>query len=194
MTAVHIGIDPGTDKSGIVSLFPDSEKVEFPGVVENGEMISACEEIVHAAAVRFPAGVPVHVGVEMIASYGMPVGQSVFETLLWIGHFITKFPALAAPVRIKKVFRIQVKSHLCHSAKAKDANVRQALIDLFPATGGGKIPQIGTKSERGPLYGVSSHAWAALGVAVTARDTWDSLNGFGMISDPLQAHFTDRPQ
>ena len=44
----------------------------------------------------------------------------------------------------------------------------QALLDLFPRTGGGATPQIGTKGKPGPLYGVSSHAWAALGVAVTA--------------------------
>lgn len=44
-----------------------------------------------------------------------------------------------------------------------------ALLDLFPRTGGGATPQIGTKAKPGPLYGVSSHAWAALGVAVTAK-------------------------
>ena len=50
-----------------------------------------------------------------------------------------------------------------------DPNVRQAIIDLFPPTGGGKCAQIGTKGQPGPLYGVSSHAWPALGVALTAQ-------------------------
>ncbi|MNY62967.1 hypothetical protein D3C86_1998680 [compost metagenome] len=61
-----------------------------------------------------------------------------------------------------------MKLHLCKTPRAKDANVRQALLDMFPRTGGGKTPQIGTKAQPGPLFGVSSHAWAALGVAVTA--------------------------
>ena len=57
--------------------------------------------------------------------------------------------------------------HLCNSVRAKDSNVRQALLDRFPATGGGKTPQIGTKSKPGPLYGFSKDMWAALGVALT---------------------------
>jgi len=61
--------------------------------------------------------------------------------------------------------------HLCKNNRAKDANIRQALLDRFPATGGGKAPQIGTKKQPGPLYGVTSHLWSALAVAVTWADT-----------------------
>jgi len=60
--------------------------------------------------------------------------------------------------------------NLCGVMKAKDGNIRQALIDRFPATGGGKIPQIGTKAKPGPLYGFSRDKWAALAVAVTFQD------------------------
>jgi hypothetical protein len=62
--------------------------------------------------------------------------------------------------------RATVKAHLCRSAKAKDSNVRQALIDLF----GGKENAIGTKKTPGPLYGISGDVWAALAVAVTWYD------------------------
>jgi hypothetical protein len=106
------------------------------------------------------------VAIEMIASYGMPVGREVFETCVWIGRFQQ---ALESPGTAELVYRKDVKLHLCGSPRAKDGNVRQALIDLFPATGGGKTPQIGTKKQPGPLYGMSSHAWAALGVAITAK-------------------------
>lgn len=102
--------------------------------------------------------------IEMIASYGMPVGKEVFETCVWIGRFIQSWGD-STPVKL--VYRKDVKMRLCGSMKAKDANIRQALIDLFPATGGGKTPQIGTKSKPGPLYGVSTHIWPALAVAVT---------------------------
>ncbi|RXN88219.1 hypothetical protein C7R54_15615 [Achromobacter aloeverae] len=104
------------------------------------------------------------VAIEMIASYGMPVGKEVFETCLWIGRFVQ---ALETPEEARLLYRKDVKMHLCGTTKAKDANVRQALLDLFPRTGGGKTPQIGTKKQPGPLYGVSTHAWPALGVAVT---------------------------
>jgi hypothetical protein len=62
-----------------------------------------------------------------------------------------------------------VKSYLCGSQQAKDANIRQALINLYPPTGGGKVPQIGVQGNEGPLYGIKSHMWAALGVAATVR-------------------------
>jgi hypothetical protein len=50
-----------------------------------------------------------------------------------------------------------------------DKHVRQAILDRFPGTGGGKTPQIGTKKQPGPLYGVKGHMWAALAVALTAE-------------------------
>jgi hypothetical protein len=43
--------------------------------------------------------------------------------------------------------------------KAKDANIRQALID--------KIGPQGTKKDPGPTYGISKDVWSALAIAVT---------------------------
>jgi hypothetical protein len=65
------------------------------------------------------------------------------------------------PPEVRLVYRKDVKLLLCGSPRAKDANIRQALLDLLG-------PQ-GTKAKPGPTYGVKSHAWAALGVAVTAQ-------------------------
>jgi hypothetical protein len=104
----------------------------------------------------------------MIASYGMAVGREVFETCVWIGRFTQ---AWHAPAAVELVYRQDVKLHLCGNPRARDANIRQALLDLFPRAGGGKTPQIGTKAKPGPLYGVSSHAWPALAVAITALET-----------------------
>ena len=95
----------------------------------------------------------------------MAVGREVFETCVWIGRFQQ---AWRDPGAVELVYRKDVKLHLCGTNKAKDANVRQALLDMFPRTGGGATPQVGTKHQPGPLYGVSSHAWPALGVAITA--------------------------
>lgn len=102
---------------------------------------------------------------EWIQSMGMAVGKSVFDTCRWIGVFEAKAESLGIPMHL--VYRRDVKMHLCGSTKAKDGNVRQAILDLYPATGGGKTPQIGTKSQPGPLYGITSHAWAALGLGLT---------------------------
>src|SRR5699024_5972970 len=99
--------------------------------------------------------------VEMIASDGMPVGREVFETCLWIGRFIQ------AAGGAELVYRRDVKLHLCGSARAKDANIRQALIDRF---GPGREKAIGIKAQPGPLYGFKRDMWAALAVAVTYAD------------------------
>lgn len=149
-----VAIDPGTTQSGWV-IFADG-RVHDSGVMQNSEMVAWL-------ATRADSGA--RLAIEMIASYGMAVGREVFETCVWIGRFKQ---AWHSPDSVLLVYRKDVKLHLCGTTKAKDPNVRQALIDLFPATGGGKTPQIGTKGQPGPLYGVSSHAWPALGVAITA--------------------------
>lgn len=147
-----LAIDPGTTESGWC-LYNGSVVISS-GVLKNDDMLSKVEDSVDD-----------RLAIEMIASYGMAVGREVFETCVWIGRFKQ---AWRDPDAVELVYRKDVKMHLCGTTKAKDPNVRQALIDLFPAVGGGKTPQIGTKGQPGPLYGVSSHAWPALGVAVTA--------------------------
>jgi hypothetical protein len=152
-----LAIDPGTTESGWV-LYDGSRVVES-GVKTNAAMLGYLSLVPREHEMRL--------AIEMIASYGMPVGKEVFETCVWIGRFKQ---AWHSPDAVQLVYRKDVKLHLCGTTKAKDPNVRQALIDLFAPTGGGKTPQIGTKSQPGPLYGVSSHAWPALGVAITVSD------------------------
>lgn len=151
---IVLALDPGTTETGWV-LF-DGVKVEDSGVMLNTELLESLSKMPNNGQ---------DLAIEMIASYGMPVGREVFETCVWIGRFQQ---AWHTPDAVRLIYRKDVKLHLCGTPRAKDPNVRQAIIDLFPATGGGKTPQIGTKSQPGPLYGVSSHAWPALGVAITA--------------------------
>jgi hypothetical protein len=105
--------------------------------------------------------------IEGMQSFGMSVGQDVLDTCVWIGRFVETWVRKtgAEPVI---VYRKQVKYQLCSSIVAKDANVRQALLDRF---GPGRSRAIGTIRNRGPLYGISGHVWQALAVAVTAVET-----------------------
>lgn len=147
-----LALDPGTDETGFV-LF-DGERVEQSGVARNPDVFALLEL----------APVGAQLAIEMVASYGMPVGREVFETCVWIGRFQQ---AWREPDAVCLVYRRDVKLHLCGSARAKDANIRAALLDRF---GPGKDKAVGRKAAPGPLYGVASHAWAALGVAVTAAE------------------------
>lgn len=167
-----LAIDPGTKQSGYVLL--DERYVCGSGVVPNNEMGNIID-----------GGGFDHLAIEMIASYGMAVGREVFETCVWIGRFIECY---RDPDAVRLIYRKDVKLHLCGTSKAKDANIRQALLDMFPATGGGKTPQVGTKGQPGPLFGVTSHAWSALAVAVTAQH---QLNAIHPITPPTQVRIVD---
>ncbi len=78
--------------------------------------------------------------IEMIASYGMPVGKEVFETCVWIGRFTEV--GIYANVQTEYVYRKDEKMNICHSMKAKDSNIRQALIDRFGEVGTKNNPRL----------------------------------------------------
>jgi hypothetical protein len=149
-----LGIDPGPVQSGWVVL--DGDKViECSADTDNDDtMLSVIATYSKC-----------YLAIEQIASYGMAVGASTFETVYWSGRFaeawLRECPYLNQ--RVIRIPRIDVKMHLCHDSRAKDANIRRALID--------KLGPPGTKKAQGPTYGVKSHAWAALAVAVTAAET-----------------------
>src|SRR3972149_1434047 len=71
-----LGIDPGNEKSAYVLW--DGERVHDKNTVKN-------ESILDLAGIAKSENCAV--GIEMISSYGMPVGKEVFETCVWIGRF-----------------------------------------------------------------------------------------------------------
>lgn len=96
--------------------------------------------------------------IEQVEGFGMAVGREVFETVHWAG----RFHQAALPTTVAMVTRKAVKLHLCGNLRAKDPNIRQALIDRF----GGPA----SIRKGGPLYGVSKDVWSALALAVTYAD------------------------
>lgn len=141
-----LAIDPGTEQSGWVLLRDGA--VEDSGVHKN-----------HDVLLWVQAGQDADVlAIEMMRARGMPTSNDEFKTLVWIGRFQQ---AWRDPEAVRLVYRQDVKLHVCGSMKAKDANIRAALLD--------QVGPQGKKSAPGPTFGVKSHAWAALGVAVTAR-------------------------
>lgn len=152
-------IDPGTEQSALLVL--EGDVVRAAEILPNEQILRHLRPV-SRDAVLWPRGPGDVLAVEMIASYGMAIGRETFETCLWIGRFIERWGGAH-----EKVYRKDVKMHLCHSMRAKDANIRQALLDRF---GPGKKAAVGTKTAPGPLYGVRTHLWAALAVAVTFQD------------------------
>lgn len=101
---------------------------------------------------------------ERVRSFGMPAGAELFETCENVGRF--QQIAETNSLRWHWLTRGEVKVALCGTARAKDANIRQALLDRY----GGKENAIGKKKTPGPLYGVTADVWAALAVAVVWQD------------------------
>ncbi len=154
-----LAIDPGSEKSAYVVY--NKGLIINCGIRENEDM---------AETISGGWGLVDHFAIEMVASYGMPVGKTVFETCVWIGRFIQAWGD-----DYTKIYRkTDVCMHLCHSTRAKDSNIRQAIIDRYSPSGGGKTPQIGIKSKPGPLYGVSKDIWSALAVAITYSEIYES--------------------
>lgn len=147
---IYIGIDPGPEMSAYCEIETQLNHIRILGKekISNNGMLVKCNE--------WPTK-GTKIGIEMIASYGMPVGKEVFETCLWIGRFIERIGKVP-----EYIYRREEKINLCGSMKAKDANIRQALIDRFG------VP--GTKKNPGVTYGFAKDTWAALAVAVTLMD------------------------
>lgn len=148
-----IGLDPGPGDSAVVVWNGDTVEVTRMG--PNSDIMGY---------LRTWRGGGVPLAIEKIASYGMAVGAEVFETCVWTGRFMEAYGGAT------RITRGEVKMHLCHTMKAKDTNVRQAILDRF----GGKDKAIGTKSSPGPFRGVTSHLWSALAVAIVFHDQLNS--------------------
>jgi hypothetical protein len=143
-------VDPGTEQSALVTL---------DGAVISGHIGENAGLVTALRSTGAPRGA--HLVIEEIESFGMAVGKETFRTVFWSGRFVQAWEANGFTWSLLP--RRAVKLHLCGSMKAKDANIRQALIDTF----GG----IACTKKGGALYGIKSHLWAALAVAVTYRDT-----------------------
>lgn len=150
-----LAIDPGNTESAYVLVEDDLSRVVEKGKVENFELVDIILRIKdeHSSLE--------HIAIEMIASYGMAVGKTVFETCVWIGRF-AQLIRVEFGVEPEFIYRSEEKMCLCHSMKAKDSNIRQALIDRFG--------EVGTKKNPGYFYGFKKDIWSAMAVAVTYQD------------------------
>ena len=158
-----LSIDPGNEKSAYCIIEKDTLKPVEIGLIENKILLG---KILHNDF-DFSYNYAV---VEMIASYGMAVGKTVFDTCVWIGIFKH---ALESKFDFQKecdlLYRKEEKLHICGVMRAKDTNIRVALIDRF-AKEDKKLGK-GTKKQPDWFYGFKKDLWAAYAVGITYIET-----------------------
>lgn len=162
-----LAIDPGNIESGYVFVVyggqqglviaRDTDMFEPFAKVPNKQMlniIKACKWDIDCIVI------------EKIVSYGMSVGAEVFDTCTWIGRFLQA--AFDTKIKCSYVTRLEEKNLICHSPKANDATIKQALVDKYTwnVSNHGK----GTKSNPGFFYGFKADIWSAFAVA----DAWST--------------------
>lgn len=159
-----LGIDPGCNYTAWVLADADTL---MPVKFEKEENNAVREHVLDL----FERGDYIETAIEMVASYGMPVGREVFETCVWIGRF-TEILKCRCPITY--IYRKDEKLTICNSPRANDATIKQALVDRFAYNqpNHGK----GTKKSPGWFYGFKQDVWAAYAVAVTYHDMYKGEN------------------
>lgn len=147
-----LAIDPGNKQSAWLIL-RDGKPSRF-GINENESLMSLLGGL----------SLEQTMVIEQVACMGMAVGAEVFETVFWSGRFAQAWSEYGG--QFSRLKRADVKMHLCGNMRAKDGNIRQALIDKF----GGEAA-VGKKKNPGPLYGISKDVWSALAIAITYAET-----------------------
>ena len=144
-----LAIDPGTTKSAFILW--DGGRVHNLGIIENTALLH-----LFSSGDLMPYD---FAAIERMANMGQRVGEEVMATVWWSGRF---YEALSRKTEVIRPYRTSIKKYL-GCGRGKDKHVRAALID--------KHGVVGTTKNKGRLFGISSHLWAALAVADFALET-----------------------
>ena len=168
-----VGIDPGPKESGIVrgrfngqaahGGLPPASLVgqtgllsEITGYFQSNESLLDCPLPQWCEKSLLT--------IEWPASYGMAVGQSIFQTCFWAGRFTQRWLGLGGAV-VVPILRSTVRNVLVGHARATGQELRNAIYEMY---GGDRKAAHGTKKKPGPLHGISGHCMDALAVALAA--------------------------
>lgn len=161
-----LGIDPGNSESAYCLCSPELKPIEFgklPNDAFTLKVVDLIKKSIWNSEVRNYVVV-----IEDVESFGMPVGKTVFDTAKYIGYLKAKFEDYRTNVRY--IYRHEEKMTICHSAKANDATIKQALVDRF-APG---VPNHGKGSKKEPefFYGFKADCWSAFAICVAYHDMY----------------------
>lgn len=149
-----LAIDVGTTETGFCLIDKDTYKPIRFGKISNNDLLEIVKSENYDTLIY-----------EEFQSYGMPIGVSTITSITWNGRYMQI--ALDREKKVDYIYRKEEKLNLCGSMKAKDSNIRQALIDRFG--------EVGTKKAKGFFYGFKKDIWAAYAVGITWLDKQKEL-------------------
>lgn len=185
-----VAVDPGPEESAFTIYLPDEHDIADMNIVGNKELLQILRQ-------EAAGGPEITLAIEMIASYGMTVGKSTFDTCVWIGRFEQCWLDSGGET-YSEIFRREAKLALCQHPRAKDKNIRRAVIDRFggekKGIGNVKCPKCkgkgwfgrgrptcpecdgsGYKVPPGPLADAATDMWASTAVALTFADAMEGI-------------------
>ena len=159
---ICLGIDSGNRACGVVLY--DSERRDATRILAP----CASLPVDHVPALFASLHSIDFVAIERVQSTGQS-GNDLLRTCEVVGRLWQSAEAEGHGVML--LYRREVCSWLHVHGAGKDAQVRRAMIEMH---GGDKRAAVGLKRSPGPLYGVSGHAWQALGLSYVACSMLES--------------------
>ena len=155
-----LAIDPGTTQSAYVIMGKKIPPYKFDKLSNQ-----LMESVIGTASTVLVDSVVI----EMVTSYGKPVGQETFETCRWIGRFEGAARNRGLPCYL--IPRREVKKLICGK---NDTGVRRMLIDRFAKFD--KKTGKGTKDNPDWFYGFKADIWQAYAAGVAWMDKQEREN------------------
>ena len=159
-----LAIDPGPETCGAALYDPSTRRVLWSD--KAAPVASMCDQLwlPHPDVPWW--GHDLLVLVERVESYGIS-GNHLLRTSEALGRLWRSAEAGGHDVRL--IPRRLVCRALDVTGGGKDGKVRQACIAI--------LGEPGRKADPGPTYGVTSHAWQALGLALAYHEAPPTLRG-----------------
>lgn len=175
-----LAIDPGPQNSGVAYYDSSNHKMLWSDDMDNQKLLALIRHWHHGPNFEHDSIMVI----EGMENQGHFVGKTTFETAEWIGRFreAWEFDTEKQSFRMS---RRDVKTVMCGGSTYTDPDtgarrtvndtvVSRAVRARFEGTGGGARPEVGTKKNKGPLYGMKgNHQYSALAIALT----WVEIHG-----------------
>ena len=131
-----IGIDPGNEESGYIIL---DTSVGFPGTpvyfgkVSENELKGRLGQFFKRSEMSKKYTLSqIHTGIEMVASYGMPVGRTVFDTCAVIGRLEQAISSLSIYDGMKVDKNGLSKNvHRIYRKRVSDEGINSTTMELY---------------------------------------------------------------